>query len=234
MGEIHLVRHGQASFDSAEYDELSPLGHEQARLLGAWWRDQGPVPDRVLHGGMRRHRQTAVGFLEGMGLGHRAAEALVDESLNEFDHVEVVSRLQPDLTDHHAIARFIAAAPDPAITFHRLFSEGVARWTSRRFDAEYREPWPAFRERCQAALTRAIEATPSGSVTMVFTSGGPISVLLHGVLGMGEENLFDRSLLHANTGLTRLELLDGRLVPGAINETAHLVAAGREDLLTYR
>lgn len=234
MGEIHLVRHGQASFDSSEYDELSPLGHEQARLLGAWWRHQGPVPDRLLHGGMKRHRQTAVGFLEGMGLSHRTAEALVDEQLNEFDHVDVVSRLQPELVDHHSIARFVAAAPDPGATFYRLFSDGVSRWTSSQFDAEYREPWPVFRDRCRAALTRAAESTPAGSVTMIFTSGGPISVVLHGLLGMGEESLFDRSLLHANTGTTRLAMLDGKLIPGAINEVAHLQTDGREDLLTYR
>jgi broad specificity phosphatase PhoE len=31
MGQIYLVRHGQASFGSANYDQLSELGHEQAR-----------------------------------------------------------------------------------------------------------------------------------------------------------------------------------------------------------
>ena len=35
MGTIYLVRHGQASFDSADYDKLSALGQLQAAQLGA-------------------------------------------------------------------------------------------------------------------------------------------------------------------------------------------------------
>ena len=34
MAQIYLVRHGQASFGSSNYDQLSELGFEQARLLG--------------------------------------------------------------------------------------------------------------------------------------------------------------------------------------------------------
>ena len=37
MSRIVLVRHGQASFWAAEYDQLSPLGIEQSRLLGEHW-----------------------------------------------------------------------------------------------------------------------------------------------------------------------------------------------------
>ena len=35
MGTIYLIRHGQASFDSADYDQLSDLGQLQAAQLGA-------------------------------------------------------------------------------------------------------------------------------------------------------------------------------------------------------
>lgn len=34
MTEIHLIRHAQASFGSADHDRLSGLGHYQAALLG--------------------------------------------------------------------------------------------------------------------------------------------------------------------------------------------------------
>ena len=34
MSVLLLVRHGQASWGSADYDVLSDLGHEQSRLLG--------------------------------------------------------------------------------------------------------------------------------------------------------------------------------------------------------
>ena len=35
VSRILLVRHGQASFGAADYDQLSPTGHEQSRVLGA-------------------------------------------------------------------------------------------------------------------------------------------------------------------------------------------------------
>ena len=34
MGTLYLVRHGQASFGADDYDQLSPLGHQQALRLG--------------------------------------------------------------------------------------------------------------------------------------------------------------------------------------------------------
>ena len=34
MGTLYLVRHGQASFGSANYDQLSALGQRQCRRLG--------------------------------------------------------------------------------------------------------------------------------------------------------------------------------------------------------
>ena len=40
VSRILLVRHGQASFGAADYDNLSPTGHEQSRVLGA--RSGGP------------------------------------------------------------------------------------------------------------------------------------------------------------------------------------------------
>ncbi|HJW57297.1 MAG TPA: hypothetical protein VJ577_18705 [Burkholderiaceae bacterium] len=37
MGQLYLVRHGQACFGSAEHGRLSPLGLAQARLPGEWF-----------------------------------------------------------------------------------------------------------------------------------------------------------------------------------------------------
>ena len=67
MGAIHLVRHGQASFGTGDYDRLSELGHEQARLAGQDMAARGLRPDVVIHGGMRRQRETAEGLLAGAG-----------------------------------------------------------------------------------------------------------------------------------------------------------------------
>ena len=60
MGKILLVRHGQASLLSADYDQLSPLGAEQARLLGRWWAARGDAVHQVWSGSLKRQRDTAL------------------------------------------------------------------------------------------------------------------------------------------------------------------------------
>ena len=59
MSVLTLVRHGQASFDSDDYDQLSDLGKQQARLLGKHWADQRLCIDRVYTGPRVRQKQTA-------------------------------------------------------------------------------------------------------------------------------------------------------------------------------
>lgn len=77
MGTITLVRHGQANSAAkteADYDRLSPLGHQQASWLGDWMTQRGEAFDLVLSGSLRRHIETAE------GMGHKAPE--VDTRLN--------------------------------------------------------------------------------------------------------------------------------------------------------
>ncbi|MGZ7244367.1 histidine phosphatase family protein, partial [Streptococcus pyogenes] len=76
MGNLYLVRHGQASFGAADYDQLSELGHQQCRHLGAYWRECGQHFDAVFTGTLRRHAQSLAGIAEGYGNGLLAPVAL--------------------------------------------------------------------------------------------------------------------------------------------------------------
>ena len=68
MGQVLLVRHGQASWGADDYDALSETGWEQSRLLGRALAGRGVEPTLIVHGSMRRHRETA----EAAGLADRA------------------------------------------------------------------------------------------------------------------------------------------------------------------
>jgi broad specificity phosphatase PhoE len=48
VGQVLLVRHGQASWGAADYDVLSPLGERQAVATGTFLA--GVRPDAVVHG----------------------------------------------------------------------------------------------------------------------------------------------------------------------------------------
>ena len=59
MGNVFMIRHGQASAFEENYDRLSTLGERQARLLGETWARRGFKPDRVFTGPRMRHERTA-------------------------------------------------------------------------------------------------------------------------------------------------------------------------------
>ena len=68
MGQLYLVRHGQASFGADDYDQLSELGQRQSRRLGEHWAERGVVFDAVITGTLKRHAQTWAGIASGAGI----------------------------------------------------------------------------------------------------------------------------------------------------------------------
>ena len=169
MSAVYLVRHGQASFGAADYDQLSALGEQQARVLGQVLATQSASISRVASGGMRRHRQTAQAALAAMG---RPGEWQEDAGRNEFDHVALVQALHPDPVAAAGLRETLMAAPDPKRAFQSIFEQAVERWVGGAHDAEYAETWPAFRARGKAALATLLDALPQGSDALVFTSAG--------------------------------------------------------------
>ncbi|WP_151083985.1 histidine phosphatase family protein [Nocardioides cynanchi] len=164
MGLVLLVRHGQASFGADDYDVLSEPGFEQSRVLGRWLAAAGIEPVAVLHGAMRRQRDTATAMVEGAAW---ALETGLDVGWNEFDHLGVVARGLESLDDAGR------AALDDRRGFQRAFEDATARWAGGEHDAEYDESWPEFVARVSAALERACARD---GTTVVVSSGGPIAV----------------------------------------------------------
>jgi broad specificity phosphatase PhoE len=223
MGVVLLVRHGQASFGAADYDVLSETGHEQSRLLGAWLAERKVVPDVVLRGAMRRHRETADGMLEGAGWD---VPVEVDAGWDEFDHLGVVAAL-PDLPEGQLDRR----------GFQRVFEQATTRWTGGAFDADYPEPYAAFVARVRGALDRACAAAGPGGTVVAISSGGPVAAACAALVDpTGEDpavlaRLWSRfNTVTVNSSVTRVVV--GSTGPRLLtfNEHAHLDG----DTLTYR
>ena len=213
MGRLLLVRHGQASWGSDDYDVLSPLGHRQGKALGEIWRQRGVVPDRVVIGGMRRHRETA----EAAAM----SDLVIDEEWNEFDHDGVLAKLPvPD-----------AASTDRA-TFQRWFEASTDRWTSGSHD-DYDESFAGFAARVERALARA---SSYDGLTAVFTSGGPIAwvaaALLADAPGVRAQLWSRLNPVCVNTGVTHV--VSGRRGRTLVSFNEHTHLEGHPDLLTYR
>ena len=163
MGQLLLVRHGQASFGADDYDVLSDNGWAQGRLLGAFLAERGVVPDVVVRGDMRRHRETGEAMLEGAGWSVPPMQ--VDAGWDEFDHVGLVATA-PDLP----------AEPMDRRTFQAVFERATARWTAGE-PGDYPETYAAFAARVRASLAAAAEQAGPGRTVVVVSSGGTIAVV---------------------------------------------------------
>lgn len=232
MSTIFLIRHGQASFGAADYDQLSALGAEQASVLGAALRARLPAaaPLHLFAGDMRRHRDTAAACLRAMQCEHAPT---VHAGFNEYDHVEVIERYEPRYVDREEMQADLHRAADPRRAFQRMFEHAIARWTGGQHDDDYRESWPTFRARCAAALAHTVEATPRDGIALVFTSGGTISALCQGLMELSDAAAFRLNWTLANAGVTKLRAGSGGLRVSSLNEHAHFEGEHRA-LLTYR
>jgi broad specificity phosphatase PhoE len=217
VGVLLLVRHGQASFGTADYDVLSETGWEQGRLLGAWLRERGVAPTAVVRGGMRRHRETAAAA--------GWSDAAVDTGWDEFDHLSVVASY-PDAPTGELDRR----------EFQRVFELATARWTGGGHDGEYAEPWPAFRTRVSASFEAACRLAGAGETAVAITSGGTIAAVCAALVDPGADPAaYARTWSRFNTVLVNSSVT--RVVVGStgprlltFNEHPHLEG----DTLTYR
>jgi broad specificity phosphatase PhoE len=222
VGVLLLVRHGQASFGTADYDVLSETGWEQGRLLGDWLRARGVTPTAVVRGGMRRHRETAEAIRQSAA---GWPEAAVDAGWDEFDHLSVVASY-PDAPTGDLDRR----------EFQRVFELATARWTAGAHDSEYAEPWSAFRARVTASFDAACRLAGSGETAVAVTSGGTIAAVCAALVDPdADPAAYARMWSRFNTVLVNSSVT--RVVVGStgprlltFNEHPHLEDAA----LTYR
>ena len=230
MAELYLVRHGQASFGAADYDRLSPTGEEQSRRLGRWLAQSGLEPDTVIHGALKRQRDTArLCFGSAAGL-----DWLEVAGFGEFDHRGVLHRHAPQLAEPDALQHLLANEANPRRAYQNLFEAAVARWTGGAHDGDYCETWQAFRARVLDGLRSVLSR--SAQRTVAFTSGGPITAILQHTLGLPDAAAFSMNWPLVNTGITRLRFSrrTGALTLATYNAYPHLELARDPALVTFR
>ncbi len=214
MGQILLVRHGQASWGADDYDVLSPLGEQQSEVLGQALARvlEGREPDLLVHGTMQRQQRTAELAAKAAGW---SVTATVDQRWNEMDHLAVLA-VQP---------RDFDGEPDRA-QFQAWFEAATERWSSGGHDADYDESFPSFRAR----VRDGVQAVAEAGTAVVVTSGGPISTVTADLLDAGTSTYRRLAPVVVNSSVTRV--VSGRrgLTLVSFNDHAHLSA----ELLTYR
>ena len=223
MGTLYLVRHGQASFGAADYDNLSPLGHQQSVRLGEYFAAKGLRFDGVLMGTLRRHAQTYAGICKGAGLD---MQALQWEGLNEYDSDAVIKAV-------HTQTLSSERTPENYRYHFRLLKTGLAAWMQGNAQPAGMPSYPDFVHGVTSALehVRAQFAGNDSANVLVVSSGGPISTAVGHVLGTSAETTIELNLRIRNSSVTEFAFTPKRHMLVTYNTLPHLEAL--PDWITY-
>jgi len=246
MGAIYLIRHGQASFGKANYDKLSTKGCEQSQILGEFMGSM-ITANKYYAGDLLRHDQTLNHFIKGAG--NTDVSMVTHSGFNEFNHLEILARYDEKWKDSVSMSTKLAALPDGNKLLQKQFTNALYRWINADQEndtatqQEYTETWSQFKTRCIKALDdvikqyltvkHAIDNSPVAKDVLIFTSGGPISVIVQHVLGLNDEQTLMLNQQLRNTGVTKLLFSEDNLSVDYFNNYSHLERKSAE-WITYR
>ncbi|MBI5719080.1 MAG: histidine phosphatase family protein [Burkholderiales bacterium] len=221
MGTVTLVRHGQASFGAADYDQLSELGARQCEALGDYLALRARRFDLVLTGTLRRHAQSLAAIASRLpGLPEARATAALDEY------------------DAEALVRAVCGGAPPVHTpggdrreHFRLLREGLERWMRGELQVPGMRDWAGFRGGVAAVLD---ELRGSGAQqVLVVSSGGPIATALAHVLQAPATAVVALNLQMRNSALSELSFTASRHWLVSYNGLPHLDDVQRAGWVTF-
>jgi broad specificity phosphatase PhoE len=226
MGNIYLVRHGQASFGALDYDNLSELGTRQSVRLGQYLGQSGVPFEAVLTGTLQRHTQTFAGICDGMGggVGEPPPAALQWPGLNEFDGEAIITALHPPALQD-------PTTPEGYKQHFRLLRDGLRQWMAGVISPVGMPSYTDFVHGVTSALAH-VRKSHTGNVLIV-SSGGPISTAVGHILGTAPETTIDLNMRIRNSAITELVYNPKRCTLQTFNTLPHLDGAHYAPWVTY-
>jgi broad specificity phosphatase PhoE len=213
MPVLHLVRHGQASFGSDDYDRLSDLGRTQAEAVGSELARRGLRDPVAVCGTLRRQRDTAAIALAAAGLD---VAPRVDGRWNEYDMVEIVKQHLPAGTP---------PSDGSSRDFQRLLDLALTGWAGADDGG-----WQAWAGGATAALAELAGSLGRGRDGVVFTSGGVLAAVSAELLGAPPASMVRLNRVAVNAAVTTVLVGGSGTTLLSFNDHAFLERA----LVTFR
>ena len=228
MPRLLLIRHGQASFGAADYDQLSPLGQRQCERLGAYLAQRKAHLPRVLCGTLRRQQQSLAalraGFVQvGIGSAHQLGDAETWPELDEYDSQALLQALRPGPLEP-------ADTPEGYRQHFLALRKALLAWMDGTLQPKGMRDYASFR----AGMAKVLEYTrQSGSDVLVVSSGGPISTALGLVLQTPAAVTIDFNMRLRNSAITELAFNAKRHHLQGFNALPHLDDLAFSDWITH-
>ena len=193
MATLFLVRHGQASFGQANYDQLSALGRQQSRWLGEYFAARGIRFSRALAGSLVRQQDTASEILRGMDT---SLEVATHAGLDEYNGEALYAKF----TNGRDV---LAHQKSDYRGYWRTLKTAMHAWADGTLAGDF-ETWQEFGERTRSALALATQGAAREEAVLVVSSGGAISRALIDILHCPSAMAVEFNLQFRNTGVCEL------------------------------
>ena len=224
MSKLYLVRHGQASFMSDDYDRLSPLGKQQSQLLGDYWGKRGLTFHELFVGPLRRHQQTFNAFADGYEQhGLRLPKPTVNADFAEHEGFQMSRIVTPTLigSDPYITEHYNADGMDRR-THLAVFRHVMLRWAAGDIKVDGFNTWQDFRATVKRGLNTVMDATGRGQTALVFTSGGTISAAMGHALEMNDVAAIKLNWIVRNSAYAEFHFRDNELSLSEFNAIPHI------------
>ena len=225
MAQFYLVRHGQASFGSDNYDQLSPLGHQQARWLGEYFAERDMQFDGLITGDLVRHQETGAGICDGLGV---QLPGEIHTGLNEFDFHSLVHAWQAQHPEDKAKEDSAHAS-----AFYRALKSAMKAWRHGELEGELPETWENFSDRVAAARDHIQQTYSDKEKVVIVSSGGAMGMFMKHALNTADDTVVELNLQIRNTSVIHGFFNNKVVRVASFNNVPHLDRADRFDAITY-
>lgn len=234
MAHIHLVRHGQASFGTHDYDRLSELGQRQSQVLGQHLQRLGARFDAMFSGTMARQQDTAKHARAQ--LSETPAELQTDPAFNEYDADGLFRAYLPRvLRENPELAANQSQMFKDRATFQKAFVEVTRCWLEAMpTEGVELEAWETFHMRVREGLARINREYGKDAQVAVFTSGGAIGVSVAHALELTPARTLQVNWGVFNASVTEIKFRRSGPFLLGFNNITHLRLAGDPALITHR
>ncbi|MEZ6033443.1 MAG: histidine phosphatase family protein [Planctomycetaceae bacterium] len=229
MSMLTVVRHGQASFDTEDYDQLSDLGRQQSRRLGKFWAEQGLRIDSIYTGPRVRQQQTAE--LAGIEYQQSAGDWPDPVMLPELDEYDLhglfncfaprLATLNQDFKERMETYRSSVGRENRLRDFQHMFELLLHEW-QRAEPTDDLESWSAFRGRVARVVHRIQNEAHSGSRVVLFSSGGFIGGIVQHGLNVANQTALELNWRIRNCSITEFLFTRDRFTLDNFNMVPHL------------